>query len=506
MKRLQIIIAIISGVMLFSCSQKTPDFINSIPDDAIAVASMHPMKIYTKGKLNSLDYIKEKVNDEIWGQILENPLGTGLMLDEYVYLFATMEEEAPVIGVVAGIRDMAKFEKILGRIDEGNGPEPTEMEGYKYIRPDLEGIIAWNKDQMVVLASPDEEFETSLWTARLDWMFNPVKEESIVSLVDFKDFLGRAKDINMWISSEDIRKVFKKFAEAKTGSLPADLPIDLTNNYYHLYCDFANGAMTISSETNLSEEIQKNIDEVLVFNPSLNPDLLKMAPGGNLLLAVAVSMDLEKFQKLLEKIDLPQMDEVGGKLEEATGIPAETLMNAFTGEFTLALNAIEDEMVPVELFIGFGVKSDEIQKLLMKQVESMVPVEEQGDFFVINIQGNEVYSGIINNNWIITNMKGYKEKVKSGKLEVSLLDSRFADFSDNPMGLYLNLNMASYPEMAQALVDQSGDKKVLIEQLTGSLDYIGMSGGSNKGLITLKTNEPNENSLYTLLRIAEPEE
>ncbi len=231
-----------------------------------------------------------------------------------------------------------------------------------------------------------------------------------------------------------------------------------------------------------------------------------MAPGGNLLLAVAVSMDLEKFQKLLEKIDLPQMDEAGGKLEEATGIPAETLMNAFTGEFTLALNAIEDEMVPVELFIGFGVKSDEIQKLLMKQVGSMVPVEEQGDFFVINIQGNEVYSGIINNNWIITNMKGYKEKVKSGKLEVSLLDSRFADFSDKPMGLYLNLNMASYPEMAQALVDQSGDKKVLIEQLTGSLDYIGMSGGSNEGLITLKTNKPNENSLYTLLRIAEPEE
>ncbi|MDX2430907.1 MAG: DUF4836 family protein, partial [Bacteroides sp.] len=284
-------------------------------------------------------------------------------------------------------------------------------------------------------------------------------------------------------------------------------PFDLTNNYYHVYCEFEKGAMNISSETNLSEEIQKNLDEVLVFNPSLNPDLLKMAPGGDLLMALAISMDLEKVQKLVEKFNPPQLDDFGGKLEETTGVSAETMLNAFTGEITLAINALEgEEMVPVEVFLGFGVKSDEIQKLLLKQVESMLPVEEQGDFFVINLQGNEIYSGIIENNWVITNMKGYKDKVKSGKLDKSLLESRFADFSDKPIGMYLNLDMTAYPELAQALVDQSGEKKEWIENLTGSLDYIGMSGGSNEGLVKLKTNKPNENSLYTLLRMAEPAE
>lgn len=511
MRRLSIIIAIFSGLILVSCSKKTPEFVSSIPDDAIAVISMHPMKVYTKGKISSLDYIKEKVKDEIWGQILENPLGTGLMLDEYVYMFAAIEEEAPVFGVVAGIKDQSKFEKILGKIDEENGLEITEKGPYKYIRPDQEGIIAWSEDQMVVLASPDDEFETSYWIDRLDWMFSPVKEESIVSLVDFNKFQDEMKDINMWLSSEDLRKVFQKFAEAKSDDLPMDIPMDipfdLTNNYYHVYCDFEKGAMNISSETNLSEEIQKNLDEVLVFNPSLNPDLLKMAPGGDLLMALAISMDLEKVQKLVEKFNPPQLDGFGGKLEETTGVSAETMLNAFTGEITLAINALEgEEMVPVEVFLGFGVKSDEIQKLLLKQVESMLPVEEQGDFFVINLQGNEIYSGIIENNWVITNMKGYKDKVKSGKLDKSLLESRFADFSDKPIGMYLNLDMTAYPELAQALVDQSGDKKEWIENLTGSLDYIGMSGGSNEGLVKLKTNKPNENSLYTLLRIAEPAE
>lgn len=511
MKRLTIVITILTGVLLASCSKKTPEFVKSIPDDAIAVVSIQPMKVYTKGKLSSLDYLKEKVKDEIWGQILENPLSTGMTLDQYVYLFASMEEEAPLIGFVAGLRDEAKFEKILRKIDEEDELNATKTDHYQYIRPDQEGIIAWNEDQVIILASPDEEFETSFLTSRLDWMFNPVKEESIVSLVDFNKFMGKMKDINMWVSSEDMQKVFKEFAKAKTKDLPMDIPLDfpinLTNNYFHVYTDFANGNMNITSETNLSEDIQKNLDEVLVFNPTLNPDLLKMAPGGDLLMAVAVSADLGKVQKLMEKIDQPQLDNMGGKLEEITGVSAQKMLNGFTGDFTLAINALEGEMmVPVELFLGFGVKSDEIQELLMKQVETLVPVEEQGDFFVINIQGNEIYSGIINDNWVLTNMKGYKEKVKSGKLDNSLLESQFAEFSNEPMGLFLNLDMDSYPEMAQALVDQSGDKKEWIENLTGSLDYIGMSGGGDEGLFTLKTNRPKENSLYTLLRIGESKE
>lgn len=511
MKQSAIIISIFTGLLLASCSKKTPEFVKSIPDDAIAVVSIQPMKIYTKGKLNNLDYIKEKVKDEVWGQVLENPLSTGMALDQYVYIFASMEEESPIIGFVAGMRDKSKFEKILRKTDEDSELEAVERDGYQYFRPDQEGIIAWNEDQVVILASPDEENETSYWLTRLDWMFSPVKEESIVSLVDFNKFMGEMKDMNMWVSSEDMRKVFKKIAEAKSEDLPMDLnmdlPINLTNNYYHVYADFADGAMNVTSETNLSEEIQKNIDEVLVFNESLNPDLLKMAPGGDLLMAMAFSIDLEKIQKLMEKIDPPQLDEAGTKIEEATGIPAKTILNALTGDFTLAVNALEGEMmVPVEVFLGFGVHSDEIQELIMKQVESWVPTEKQGDFFVINIQGNEIYSGIINDNWVLTNMKGYKEKVKSGKLENSLLESRFAEFSSDPMGLYLNLDMNSYPELAQALVDQSGEKKVWIENITESLDYIGMSGGGNEGLITLKTNQPKENSLYTLLRIGESEE
>lgn len=500
MKRLSIFLSIIAGVMLGSCSQSAPEFVNSIPDNAIAVVSLHPMKIHTKGKLNSFESISEKLTDEIWGQILKNPLSSGMMLNEYVYLFATIEEEAPVIGFVAGISDMAKFEKTIEKARDDSG-EYTKMDEYKYFQPDPKGIIAWNEKQMVVLASPDhQEFESSFWTSSLDWMFNPVKEESIVSLVDFKEFQGKMKDINLWLSADDLRKVIELFAKERIEGFP----LNLYNNYSHMYCDFSNGVMNITGETNFSEEVQKNIDEVIVLNNSLNQDMLKMAPGGDLLLALAVSMDLEKIQKLVEKIDPPQLDNIGGKVEEATGVSAETMLNAFTGDFTLAVNSLEGEsMIPAEIFIGFGVKSDELQKLLLDQVESLFPVEEQGDFFVINLQGNEIYSGIINNNWVITNVKDYKEKVSNGKLEKSLLDSKFDDFAGGSVAMYLNLDLAAYPEMVHGIVDQNSEQSEWIEKLTSSLDYIGMSGGEKQSLFTVKTNKPNENSLYTLLKIAE---
>ncbi|MEN8227545.1 MAG: DUF4836 family protein [Bacteroidota bacterium] len=499
MKRLLIVIALAAGVILSSCSKRSPEFVNSIPDDAIGVVSIHPMQLHTKSKINSFETIKEKVKDEIWGQILEDPLSTGLMLNEYTYLFAKMEENEPIIGVVSGMKDVERFVSILAKIKEDISEEFKDMEGYTYVQPDQEGIIAWNEEQMILLASPDSaQFEESYWTESLDKMFNPVKEESITSLVDFKDFMGKMKDLNVWISSDEMREVIEKLAK---DQIP-EIPVSLYNNYAQIYIDFSNGAMNITGETHFSEEVEKNVEEFLVMNPSLNEEMLNLAPGGNLLIAMAGSMDLEKVQKMVEKYAPPQVDSVGNKVEEAIGLSGKEILNAFTGDFTIAVNGLEGEvMIPVELFIGFGVNSELLQEHFLGMVEGMVPVEEQGDFFVINLQGTEIYSGIINDLWVVTNAKGYKDAVKGGKLNNSLADSKFKDFSDGSMGMYVNLDLSGYPSMVQGMVEQDSVKKVWIERITDPFDYLGISASNDQSIITLKTSHPLENSLYTLLKL-----
>lgn len=501
MKRLIILLVLATGIILTSCSKKSPEFVNSIPDDAIAVVSLHPMQIHTKSQINTFEKIKEKVKDEIWGQILDDPLSTGLMLDEYTYVFLKMEEEAPVIGVVSGMKDLEKFKSTLARIDENISAEYTEMEGYTYVQPDEEGVIAWNEEQMIVLASPDnDEFELAYWTASLDKMFNPVKEESITSLVDFKDFQGKMKDLNLWVSSDKIMDVVKKLVKQ---DIP-DLPVALYNNYAQVYFDFANGQLNIAGETHFSEEVEKNVEEFLVMNPSLNEDMLKLAPGGDLLLALAGSMDLDKLQKMIEKFAPPELDEMGGKVEEATGVSPKEMLEAFTGDFSIAINGIEGEsMIPVELFLGFGVKNEIIQEKLLETVGEMLPIEEDGDFFIINIQGTEIYSGIVDDMWVVTNAKNYKESVTGGGLEKSLLDSRFKDFAGGSMGMYLNLDLEGYPAMLKGMLSQNPDQLKWVEHLTGSFDYLGLSASNYKNDIVLKTNKASENSLYTIMKLTD---
>lgn len=505
MNKILILAAVTAGTFLLSCSRKAPDFAGSIPDKAFAVVSMHPMDIHTKGKVNTLDYLKEKVEDEFLEQVLDDPMSTGLMLDAYMYVFARMEEEAPVIGVVSGVKDVEQLESTFARIDEGISEQFTETELYTQLQLDEEGIIAWDTEKMVLLYSTDfEEFDEAYWKESLDWMFNPVKEESVVSLVDFKDFQGKMKDLNLWFSSDDMMKVVEQLSDGQMEGLP----ISLYNNYTHMFCEFANGEMNITGETNFSEEVQKNLDEVLVMKPSLNQEILKMTPGGDLLMALAVSMDLEKVKKLVENFAPDQLVDsaMSSNLEKNLGVPPEKLLQAFTGDFTIAVNGLDEEaMIPIEVFIGIGVESDEIQKQLMNQVEQMMPVEEEGDFFVINVQGTEIYSGILHDTWVITNAKGYRESAREGGLDKSLLDSEFDRFSGGSMGMYLNLDLDSYPGLVTGLLEQN-EKSNWIRQLTEPFDHLGISAGDQQSLITLKTNRPDENSLYTLLKMPESQQ
>ena len=265
--------------------------------------------------------------------------------------------------------------------------------------------------------------------------------------------------------------------------------------------------MNITGETHFSEEVEKNIEEFLVMNPNLNEEMLKLAPGGNLLLAIAGSMDLEKIKGMVEKFAPPELGEVGNKVEQATGVPAAEMVQAFTGDFTIAINGLEGEaMIPIELFIGLGVNGEAIQEKLMVTVEGMAPVEKQGDFFVINVQGNEIYSGIIDDMWVITNAKGYKDEVENGRLDKSLVDSKFNDFADGSLGMYVNLDFSSYPGMVQGMLEQKPEQKMWIEEISDSFDYLGVSASNNQNFATLKTNQPSENSLYTLLKLVKAPE
>ena len=325
---------------------------------------------------------------------------------------------------------------------------------YTWVQPDKGGIIAWNDEQMIVLGSPDnEEFETAYFTESLDKMFSPVREESITSMVDFKDFQGKMKDLNLWVSSNDMFKIVEKMI----GDKMPEFPVALYHNYAQVYFDFDDGVMNINGETHFSEEVKKNIEEFLVMKPELNSR--NDEPCSWQQPACGVWPDpwtWRRCREMVNKFAPPDLDTMGNKVEMAIGMEIEDLLechlrglcychkrNGYRGHDTGGV------------FMGVGVNGEALQEKLMQTVGSMVPVEEEGDFFIINVQGNEIYSGIVNDVLVVTNVKGYKDAVSGGSYENSLADSKFSEFADGSMGMFVNLNLDDYPGMVKGLLDQN---------------------------------------------------
>jgi hypothetical protein len=243
------------------------------------------------------------------------------------------------------------------------------------------------------------------------------------------------------------------------------------------------------------------------MKPEINEEMLNLAPGGNLLVAVAGSMDMAKLEKLVKKFAPPELDSVGTKVEKATGMKVGDLLASITGDFTIAINGVEGEsMIPLEIFLGIGVNGKALQEKLMESVQGMAPVEEEGDFFILNIQGNEIYSGIVNDVLVVTNAKGYKDAVKEGSYATPLRSSRFGDFADGSVGVFVNLDLDEYPAMLKGIISQKPERKQWVERITDPFDYLGISAGNYKNKMVVKTSKPSENSLYTIMKmVATPE-
>jgi hypothetical protein len=135
-------------------------------------------------------------------------------------------------------------------------------------------------------------------------------------------------------------------------------------------------------------------------------------------------------------------------------------------------------------------------------VGNMAEVEQEGDFFMINANGIEIYSGIVNDVWVITNTPGYKDAVTGDGLDMTLSNSKFDNFAGGSMGMYMNLDLSTYPDALQEMMGR-GEPAGPIKMITESFSYMGAEASNKESNVTLVTANEDENSLYTLLKVME---
>jgi len=502
MKKFPLLAILIAVLFAASCSKKSPEFVKTIPDNAFAVMSMHPQQIFDKGRINSFENIKKEIRDEFILSLIDHPAKSGLMLNEYSYVFVYFKDEAPIVGFVAGMASESNFESVLEKIKEEEGGEFIDNDGFTTYFPDDELVVAWNNEQALFLGAMDHELSAEEMTSEVSRLLNLEKENSITSMVDFNDFSGKMKDLNIWVSSDEVRKMMETMDAMK--NMDFNLPMNLYNNYAQLFFEFEDGVMYLNTESHFSEEVEKNVEQFMVIKSKINDDLLEITPGNDLLMSIALSMDLKKFKEMMNKMDIDEISGVGDKIEETIGVPSDELWESLSGDFVLAINGTEDGgMIPVEALIGIGLNDETLQKKLMETVGGMLPVEDKGDFFLIKTQGIEIYSGIVEGIWVITNAKGYKDDISGSGLSSSLKDSKFMDYAGGGMGTYINLDFSTYPAGLQSMVSQKAEVAEMLELVTESLVSLGVEQSQYEGKVTILTAKKDENSLYTLLKLAD---
>jgi len=502
MKNIRLLSIIVAAVIVASCSRKVPDTVHNIPDHAFIVASMHPKQIWEKGQIGTMEQVIRKIDDPVMQRIAKDPAASGLDLDQYVFMFVYFMDDAPVMGTTAVMKDAAQFTEMIRQLAIEENLEIIEHKGYSMITPGSEkAAMAWNDKQMIFLASPQLELSAESWQAELINLYDLPREEAVTSIVDFNDFTGKMEDMNLWFTGDELQRIMDK--SGVTEGMDMQLPMDLNNNYGQVFVEFADGAMYVHSETHFSDDVTKATETFLVAKDELNGDLLELAPGGDLLMAMAFSLDLDRLTRLMKNFTPPQVDSLSGQVEKMTGIPGNEILEAMNGDFVIAVNgAAEGNPIPVEVLIGIGLDDKTLQDKLMGTVGNMAQVEQEGDFFMINANGMELYSGIVDNVWVITNTPGYKDAVTGKGLEKTLNDSKFKDFAGGSMGLYMNMDLASYPDALQGMMSRGGSMG-MVKMLTESFSYLGVEASNKENNMTLVTANDNENSLYTLLQVME---
>lgn len=502
MSKIPIIVAITLLSVSLSCSKKTSEAINSIPGHASLVASVHPEQIYNKGQVGSLESLTKSIRNEIILSIARDPFQSGIDMTEYIYCFIYFMDEEPVIGITANLKNRNRFSGMISKLNKKGDVEVISHKGYEMITLDSEETaMAWNDDQVIFLTSPGQILSADNWQSELVRLYELQKEESIATVVNFRDFAGKMKDVNIWAAGDDLKKVMEKTRSFK--DLTIDLPVTFEKNYSQVFIEFADGLMNIHSEIHLNDDIKKATEMLLLAKDQLNPDLLKMSPGNDLLMALAFSLKTDRMAKVMKNINPSQLEGMSDKVEQATGVPGREMLEALSGDFVFALNgAAEGSAIPVEVLIGVGLNDEALQERLLDRVGNMAQVEKEGDFFMINAAGMQIYSGIMKGIWVITNVPGYKDAITGKGLKKNLMDSEFNAYAGGSVGMYMNLDLTTYPVAIQGMMASGGAPKTL-ELLTESFDYMGMEASNYEGNIILKTSDDEENSLYTLLRLAE---
>lgn len=503
---------------------------------------------------NYYDEFESGEDDAGWDDLEEGTSGDdGYQWDDGgSYSDENQEMEVVFLGITANISSKKKFSKFVRQQLEGIVSEiledkdfelkVSEYEDYAICFAGDDLALAWDDDKALLLHTPCVKNQKVLEDLAEE-LFSMKKDESLPTKGEFQDFYKANQDISLFLSSDftgDNASIQSCVNDVSLEENPLSFLFDLIDMVSvlpmkdkHLfgYLDFDEGAIRWTTTFHMKREEMKKFKEYKLWDNTFNTKLLRSFPAENMV-AGSMAFNPSGLYKMI-KNTLTSGDEGSGSIGGEIDSFLKDLFNSMDGSILISLMDIKnlayektihervynpkkswhvpynssdtiyyggyemisrvekyDEITPI-WGVAIGLKDrkkleDFVSQFLKKQdgiytLSEMLYVGFRNDvcFITSNIQSLDLLTGEL-----------------SGK---NLGTSEFAkNIEESSVYGYADLNLAAIAKKAGVKFDYDP-----INTFFESLEFKMVEDNSVEFIVNLS--EKNNNSLYTLLKVADRE-
>jgi hypothetical protein len=497
-------------LMLFSCNRADRKIYKIVPDNAAFVASFSPGKLLEKSKAKDLDVIKEALGKEEFNKILfENPGLSGINISSNSCVFMS-GNDPKYLGLVMPVKNKKVFELFLENLGKQFNEEFIKEEGANFTYSKKANLIlAWNSSVLIYLTQVKGSDESSTMD-KMTELFSLKAENCILSDRDFKSFLSEQKDLNLWVTSNQIGSL----TDTNMGML--NMLGAVNNNYAHFSLDFQVGAVVLSSNLMLNPDFKKSIDKFNFIDQDAERDILKMLPAEDLILAGNFRLNPEKILGIIDFFGSGNQQFLE-EFEKETGTKPEEILKSIQGSLAFSINGItsvnpdpskQDEKlckknIPI-IVAAIRLNDDKILKDLLDLIKQKEPVIEKNGYYVINNEEVPFYLLVNKGIILLSNQEKYvNEIISTGKVNNNLESHEISkNLVKNPICIFLNLDRDSYSDKVKNYFGEEMDNSFAkgMGNFGASLKSLTINGGIEKTELRIELKDKSVNSLTALVK------
>ncbi len=503
MSALMVLAFVVSGC------HKGGDYVNVIPSDAYAVASVDLKSLIKKSDLTSgetdnlrramEDIFRNGVSAETLKQmetIMKTPAESGIDFESPFYIFGKSDIKEPV--VLLRVSDEKKLKYTVEQLAKDNICQPlAEADGYSYTSLNGSSLMMFGKSALMISSyrghSAYEEMKT-MFTALL----SQEASKSIAGSKVFSKMNDQKADIKFFANMMSMPDVYTQ--QLKIGLNSMDIDLSEVASIGGL--TFENGSIDLQvSNYTENKEVEALLKKQAKAAKSIDRDFIGYFPKATIAFA-SMGVDGKKMYELLAENEelmnmLPVIDSETGK----------NVMSSFSGDVSVGITGMGMDGTPT--FLAYAdVKNNDLldaiydgKDFILRRNES---IDKKGkNEYVYKSKNNTIYYGMKKKTLYATNDKQLFDNVcKDAKPSIE-----DAEFIKNMKGksffAAVDVSAILGLPLVKMAIGFSGASAQAYYGLASKVDYVEVSsttdGVSNVNIVL---NDKGTNSLRQIINIA----